>query len=181
MHYYWSAMISTLQDACCNKFLTALRGNEGGRAHCPSFQEQVGSTCHTGWGYRVFFAPTEHSKNYIHTFFFYLEFTPHDQQRSKRALWGAMVVKTNECSVRGKAIFLLASNNRPTSASRSSGPLLRKRLLEARAVRLLKQQERWFWSISEGWDVSGFPHNCKMRVKKKCLPAGGRGDTVSAC
>lgn len=53
-----------------------------------------------------------------------------------------MVVKTNECSVRGKAIFLLASNNRSTWTSRSSGPLLRERLLEARAVRLLKQQDR---------------------------------------
>lgn len=75
--------------------------------------------------------------------------------------------------MRGKAIFLLASNNRSTSTSRSSGPLLRKRLLEARAVRLLKQQEGWFWSISEAWDVSGFPQNCKMRVKK-WLPRGGR-------
>lgn len=41
---------------------------------------------------------------------FLLEFTPHNQ-RSKHALWGVMAIKTNECSIRGKAIFSMPSNN----------------------------------------------------------------------
>lgn len=37
---------------------------------------------------------------------FFLEFTPHDQLRSNHALWGVVAIKTNERSIRGKAIFL---------------------------------------------------------------------------